>query len=985
MPVVETSHFGEPIRVDVPQGTTPEQIDEIFQAEAQRRGLTAQPIGDNVDRGGFAPQQPSSQTITNDFGAPEAPKPRNTKPINLFQRSRQEFIERNQEGDIPLRLDEEVSDPIVRFNAAVRRSDEDKIAFLKDTFGDDSVRELDNGTVVIRRLSEETGFLEDVPLDKGSFTFGDVADLASLGPEVLGAAVGLRAGRGFKPSNKILKYARDLLSGVTGEQTAGLGTDVIGRVTAGQEVALPELAGERARLGLLSLITDSTLSGAIASTTKFKNSLTFGGRPDDVTREGLEAIDRINRRAGVDIQTTAGERTNSPFLQRAESFLGNIPGSSGFFKQLKDNRRLQLREAYKLISGPDELSPTVVGGKALQQLRRATIEPVDREAIDAADDLFNKAISEIKQDLQDVNPNHVHFLDNASGEVLQKRIRFEKDRFDNTSRALYRKVREVAKDEGESLRIDPTNFKKAVQSAVRPAKVGQSVKQVSKTTRKGIPGVSDDVVETSDVKERVLLSQLLPKSISSLRGVSGKIADDLSLQELRELRTRINQMVQQDAVVEGFDNARLRQVASAITSDIEALTSKAKGPVREALERANNYYRTNVDKFLEPGIKESLREVKDGGVGPNTVLAKLGVGTSGDVDLFKRYMEFFGPDTEAGEMVKQRYVNLLWQKATVDGTMDQIDGKRLVESLKGLDPQIRTELFGDNVSKLIQSSQLAAKAKGTLDLEEVKAFLKEDRPSFTAYERLRKAEAAREKTYRRDVVKRFVKGEVDEDAIKSDKFIRYFATKAPVKEVADTMSLFDEELQGEIRQAVIQDLFNQARIDDTAGAVLKRFTEDTRPDLINSKALAKAFGSMDGQGRLKAILGEESYGYLQDLIKVHTLVEDAGSKGLTAGSLVRGNILDSLVTKPVEGLSTIAKYRLVGMLMTTPGIKTLLSREIKDVDPERVAAMAVMSGAFMNSLFLQSDEPPVMAQVAKELRDFVEASGLLDDEDNGSP
>lgn len=118
---------------------------------------------------------------------------------------------------------------------------------------------------------------------------------------------------------------------------------------------------------------------------------------------------------------------------------------------------------------------------------------------------------------------------------------------------------------------------------------------------------------------------------------------------------------------------------------------------------------------------------------------------------------------------------------------------------------------------------------------------------------------------------------------------------------------------------------------------------------------------------------------------MHALIEDSGSKGLTAGSLVSGNLINQIFTKPAEGLPSIAKYRIAGMLMTTPGIKTLLSREIKDVDAERVAAMAVMSGAFMNSLFLQSDEPPVMAQVAKELRDFVEASGLLDDEDNGSP
>lgn len=799
----------------------------------------------------------------------------------------------------------------------------------------------------------ETGQIKDLLVDELGASWKDFADLGQVGVEILGAYVAMRSGR--KVTGQIAPgftrgFAESAVA-ATGGQIAGGVSDAIARSRAGQPVQPLEIAQRRNVGAVKDVAFDLIPLTAIASGAAIANLR----RGVPVTEDASRAVSARNQLAdetGVSVPFTLGEQTGSERLRQAETFLQNATLGGGRLRQFKGEQqsaiaRMQGSIVESLGPLPAHALPSdeILGGRAIAALRRMETEAVGATTTARAD-AMSGALSDLSNAIEvSTGPLTRRVLGSEAGNAAQAFERLKKDSFDDMTSQLKAQVTELAGTDA------------FIPSALARKHVAPLVKSITRPE-------SGELFEYVPAKVRAFLSDIgaLPKAKKPVMGFAEDIGEEIAiapgskglvtLDELRDLRTGLNDAISESQILGTSETGKLRQISKALTQTLEEGIEHAPNPgAKSALERFNKFYRENIDGFQVKGITEILADPTQRKLGPGSIFDQA----AGSRDQYFRLKEALtkplmlegkavGPvaaGDQAWSTFKQAMWQEMWDASRKTGNRSLIDPKKLMGKLTTLKADVLEDLIGPQGDVVMRAlGRLDVLDNPKLPAEEALAILRQGGDTApTQIMELAKREAELDKLYANQEIKRYVKGQSSSDSIRPGELLDRFADKAPLADVRDALNKLEMEEPGitlVMRQKKAQSIFESTQ---------KSALEDT----ASAKKLAGELRAPEQQARLELILGKPGLQRMQSFLDMMANIDRPGA----IGSLVSRNEISKIVslTNLVATGAKQIKFHVTAMLLTNPKLYRLATHPVQPMDPTKLMRVIVLSDDFIKGTF----------------------------------
>jgi len=289
-----------------------------------------------------------------------------------------------------------------RASMSLRRTPEDKKAFLENTagYGSGMVRLVGDTPVV--RVVDENGNARDVIADEENLTWKDLADMSVAIPEI-GGALAVILGRSRGMSGKALPkgwfsraghFLKESAFAAAGGQGAGGLTDVYTRLRDMNDATSQgslgdkwdaidpqEIAIERVKLGMIDTLSGSALDMGASSLVRGKNILknpfagSRGQAQSDMIASAKFIENNLTDASGNPIKILEnlplGAVTGNRYISRAEGWTETILAKTGWISKKEQKIVDQVRDALGVITARDKFpSDYDIGAKIVSGLKQ---------------------------------------------------------------------------------------------------------------------------------------------------------------------------------------------------------------------------------------------------------------------------------------------------------------------------------------------------------------------------------------------------------------------------------------------------------------------------------------------------------------------------------------------------------------------------------------------------------------------------------------
>lgn len=833
----------------------------------------------------------------------------------------------------------------VRLRLGLDENQLNQFKLLNRLYGAGNVDLSDNGRFILRNQKTPSGGTEDVMVDPIGLEGGDVAQMASQAIPMTIGAIGARYGLkgaerfGFGPLGKVA-------SGVTGmaigQEGSGAIQDSIVRAIQGNEINVGEIAKHRAALAIM----DEALGFAFAGGAKVASKglegilglaqIPVGSTP---TREAAKAL---REQTGVRMPLTPGQESESKLLLRMEAMTGERMGSAAALDRVRLAQRNAENELRRVFLGmprtmtDDELMAAlpkaeIVGQKALNRLGSEALR-LEGDVANAANAVQRTGTLEtqLRGGVNLATPLNVTDI----GRAARNRVVSDFDDFTSSMSKRYEQF--LARPEVQARTIDGGTLAAAVQQ-VEKRLTPQAAKQkpTGLVTPSGAP-----ITKTSVETLEAFVPSKVRGFIDELKGLKGA---EVSVNDLKQIRTAIDNAIKEGIAIPGTDVAQLVSLKSTvdnqITTALQGMTDKSLLPTWKGL---SSDYAKGMDRFNRVGVREMLvKEGERGAVGNAEIAESIVGNTPRALDNYNDLKAFFGagsPEFAGMEAAARQRVLI----GALNESTGFIDGPALRQRLRELRPEVAEQLFGTNQQELHRIGEALSKAQGKLDTEELVRLGSSKSLTARKIADLVSAEDARAVAFNNKLIRAASRGSLGAEKIQPSEFVRY-ATRMDPDEATKVMGVLsdDPDLIKEIRQIAIEDIWSRVQ----AGAVGK--------ERVSAKLLQEALnpsGKPAQERTYRVILGDDTVNQLESLIKATQTREFGATAYKTAGAIGAGMEVPRLFMRgEISALPEIASRFLLGFLYSGP-LKRSVTNLLTSNDRARVLNAIIASTPFIESV-----------------------------------
>jgi hypothetical protein len=890
------------------------------------------------------------------------------------------FTDRYQRGDVP--LDTDTGAPwTTRLKLAFSPDDQTSVASLQQSFKGAQIEPIEDGGFIIRGVADaESGQVKDLLVDEHRISGKDFLDMAAVLPQAAMALVAIRAnkGRTDKMTPGFGKIFTEAAIGAAGSQSAGAAMDAAARLLSGQKIDPMEIQKRRTVEG----IGEIAISGGLGSVPGLFSKVTKGlSTPaTQVQVDGLEAVNRLAEKTGIRVRMTIGEETGNPNLLTAEGIAAKSPTGRSRLKAAQKASDEDMRSIQKFLMGGEPIPVEDASAAAVSKLREIA-DGLSGEVARRRQAIASKASDELATAISSETGLSRTVLKNEAGDGIRAAIKTHKDAFDSTAERLYSEVG-----------ADPLISTKAVADEISAIK-----KELVKTTRV----IGEDEIVTGfdefgpisvsvDTKGREVLREFVPEGLNRFLGGLSKLDDQTPLSELRALRTQINDAKRQSEIIPGVSTRLLSKFSGAIGRAIDDAAASIDDPgVVARLKTANQFYGENMKRFEPKGVIEILADPDQAKLGNFAVVNQA----IRDPDQYFRVKEALTspmstpdgavvshPNVGSWNLFRKAALTEIEDRARFSGTGEMINPQKFLSELERLEPEVLNDLLGANSSNAL-SALKAMRALGEVDLngkanaDAVIAALGKGNSAAAEIKALVAEQQKLDGLYSENVIKKFVKGEVDTTAIEPGEFVdRFIDVARDADEVARVMSRLSSnpELAQAIKSRTIQNVFQKAAHNASPEDISRGLNFDPTV-MVDPKKMSKELRA--DEDKLRAVIGNDAFSLLEDYLRVETQRSVKDATASTVGGLVGGSLMNSMLTLDLKKIPSHLKYAFVGMTLSNPTFLKILQRTS---DPTAATRAIIVSAPFIEATMEQFGKGPGSAF----LRMLGEATGLRKSENS---
>lgn len=902
----------------------------------------------------------------------------------------------------PVPLDTDTGAPFgIRSKLSFAPDAESGMQMLRSAFAGATVEAVEGDQFIIRGvLDPETQQVKDLLVDEQGFSMKDAADLASVVPEMAGALAAIIATRsplgairgraiGAKSPTarrvgKLGHLAAESAVAATGAQTTGAALDTAVRMAQGQPAQPGETLRRRGQAALAETALGVGMGIPLLSGQALFNRIGF--RRGRVQQEGMPAIDRLADATGIRIRTSFGQETGSTIALKTEAIVSKTPTGGGFLRKqtaatLEDLQAIQLH----LQGDAPLLTEGDIGLEAVATLRQYT-DALEQGINLEVRNLGRQAMNDLNDRIAQSTGIEKSVFKLEGGRAVRGAIVERETAFRQTADELFARI-------DRDLPIDTAPLQKRLES-IREREL---IKGTKITSEEGLvldPVTGKPIVTTTEGRE--VIEEFVPANLKRFFSGTAKLDPETPLSELRTLRTQINDAVNQAEILEGVPNRLLKEFSNSITETIEAGVEKLDPTMANRLREANEFYRTNIEKFQTKGIIEFLADPTQRRLADRAVTTQLM-----DPDRYFQLKEMLTnpltlPDgtvvnpgnNAAWNTAKRSIITHIEEVARLSGDGELINGDTFLKEVQKIitkDPEMANDLFGPSVRAVVDDAKTIKATQGKLgkmNIDELLESMGSSRYRIGTVQKIAAKQQQLDDLYHNNVIKKFVKGEVGEEAINSGEFIDRYLDIASPDELSRVMAGLSDnpKLLGQIRRKTIQKLFQNSERPLTGEDVFQGLSDDPAVAVDFKKMFANYRGQKD---KLKLVLGDDTARVLEDFMRASTLVGEGDAAAQAVGGLIGGSLLKSIMTLNISSMPQHAWYWLMGQVMSSPTLRPLF-RPNAAVDVTR--GIQSLGGATVLDAILTS--APVIEAATEDfgksagalmLDQLARAGGLLDD------
>jgi hypothetical protein len=799
-----------------------------------------------------------------------------------------------------------------RFQMGLDSSRLNQFKYLVGKYGPDNVDINDDGRFILRNQPAEDGGVQDMFVNPPGLEGGDIAETASqAGPMVAGAVGALLGGRAVRgPGRGFLRGLSSILGMAAAQEGTGFVQDEMVRLMRGNELEVGDTAKERAKMAL----ADAGLGLIFAGSAKAGSKLLEGALGIAQIETGNTATKVAQRalaeKTGVKMELSPGQASESKLLLRMEAMAGGQPGTAGTMDRILLTQQKAEDELRRVFLGlprtmsDDDLKAILpqadlVGERGLQTLRK-TGERLEGEAATAGREMAETGTAEAQR-IAGVNLKQPPNITDV-GATLRTKVTGDFTNFRSAMGARYETF--LAQPEignrvvsGRAIAKDALD----VERQMTPSATKQ--KQVIEYDQYG--GPMERSVEQTERLDAFVESKV-KGFIDELKGLGNA---KVSVNDLKQIRTSIDNAIAEGVAIPGTDTARLSALRDVVEKNI---TQSLEGIDKRLLtewQALKTDYKTGMERFNKVGVREMLvAEGEKGSIG-NTALAGRVLG-NGDqaLDYYNAYKGFFGAGSAEFKALQDaaRHDTLFGSLGEISGL---VDGARLESRLRNVRPEIAHELFGADKQELFKIAELLKRAKGAnVDAVQLDEIVRQGGLTASKLQGLVDAEEAVTRAYNNKLIAAAKRGVLDGEAIKPSEFVKR-ATRLDPKDANRVISELagQPDLVQEIRQLGVEELWGRIQVG---------FADQKR---ISSALLDDALGNATQRQTWEALIGSDTVSSLGDLVKTLAKRDYQASTFTGAGRLSGGATMNQLFMRgEVGALPELAARALVGFLYSGP-------------------------------------------------------------------
>jgi hypothetical protein len=775
---------------------------------------------------------------------------------------------------------------------------------------------------------------------------GDVASMAGSVPDLVGGVAGAVASTPAYLLGPGVGIPASAVMSALGTQLVG---EPIGRLFPENRAVEPDMLGQTVPRAGKEALGDSLVGtimglagrGAVGIANKVRAPFAqTASQPENVAFR--EAADRLKQQ-GYDINPTPSEAGAGPGVARAEGILGKFPGAQGVIQEYRDQGNKAIaRYQDDVIGGAD---PNVTGKQAVTEFetQRKNLLIDREEGLNRADDMITRNETDL------LNRQGPLTSPEAAGQQLRGGAEAARKGFREEAGRLYDAARDAPG--GRDAIVDMAAVKAQVQ------KIRSELPPEATKTEMAETGLLDafGAPLQKEVQKGGASTEFTPEGLTRfLRGVDD-ISDSMTLDQARQMRTLVNDAIDDKTILPGVSERYLTGLAKSLTQAIDGSVDRVTDPtLKAALTSANTFYRDNVDKFSRKGVADLYRDpTQPGYVEDNKVVGRM-VSGQGQPGVIRDTRETVGANTpEWAATRRQAMEDVLGsgRNETLYGRkVVNVDG--LVGRLNQLDDEAVKEMFG--VADAQQLRNLAADISNRTKYLDADALSQNG--SQNILQQLRAAATADEqitRDYRDNVIAPFLRGEDGAAAkMKPEELVPYLYRKASPDEIKGVLGRLPPDMQVKVEKAAVADIIENAvaKGRGSMDELRRMLTGEGSP--ADGTALTALMGSTNDaagrtqKARIEALLSPESRQALQDIATITIKRNNHDSVTAAIGGLAGGAAVTSAAANPATGLKVGLVAQGLARAITNPAVRTWLTNTKQTrLSPDAMAQMPNMGVA----------------------------------------
>lgn len=821
---------------------------------------------------------------------------------------------------------------MTRAGLSFAETPEDKQAYLKSAYANSTVEPTKDGNnFIVRNVLDQTnGKTVDLLVNPKGLHLSDLADLTHAGVRMAGELAGMYLGGEVIPAINRLKGFTDVAVksgiGALSGNALDAATSTLERASVDGMSALSDLRlGEHVKQAIADTGAGFALGSVLEGGAKALNAIrgTLGSElaPGASESVGIQSIKDLERDTGIKIQPSLGQMAEDPSVQKLETFTSKLPYFGKALQEQEQQRQDAVRDLQRRtvdqLTGGKPLQPLSDLGANIAEVVKRSIQDGRADQTVASASMVSRASQELTDAIDSISPAARSFTTETTADITKAAAQAQNAQFRDVSRKLF-------EDAGNPL-IPTAPLKPLLEDVQKNLAKHEVVNESDLVDLHGRP--------FSTTSGREVIHELVPSELNRFLSGLGKMDAQMPLEELRNIRSTVDNAIIEGRGLEGVSTHQLKQVQHALTETINQGASSL-GEAGQKILRANKFYKENIERFEVPFVSRLLKKEADapGYMRSFDLISQI----RDNPDTFRDVEKFLtsgvheggtllgGTSQKTFDTLRRGLLEDVLAKSRVSpgGVGKSINADSFINQLNQFRPEVRSAITGVQEETLAKNLDLLRQLKeGFKDVpaDGLEAFLRFPNNNLQDLSNLATSFKKEKELFNNEIVKKLFNGSLtDLDHVQSDQALAYLMDAKNVGDVHKFMALMSghpevvQQIQGNAVAQLFQRVAQATKPSDAAHL-------NDLSQLVSAPKLIEALRDQGTRDKLRAIIGSSSFNILENFAKSQAVLGKEGTQSIVGSATATSTLIH--MTKLLTNWPQTAKFIMYGKVLTNPGLQ----------------------------------------------------------------